>query len=268
MRQFYYTAINIALVFILVSCGAPKDAPYDYDYQRTTDNAQYGTFGDNDDVTVLSLDGSSKDAAEKEKQLQAQKREEERRLEQKRKELVEARNERERQKEREREENRKRERERLSNTDSDVATAPTVKQSTVTNQNYSNSAASYSDAVSNTRRNNYQYSNTIYPTKAKLKVVNKADESKLKRYNVVVASLLMEEGANKLMEALKKANEPYFVAKSGSYFTFIVGSFDKKEDAVAYRVKILDKYPRKHSEEELFQTYGIIFSDTWLLEAI
>jgi len=265
MRHFYYTAIHIALVAILVSCGAPKDAPYDN--QRTSDNSYYGTFGDSDDVTVLSLDGSTKNSPEKEQQIQAQKRDEERRLEQKRKELAEARQLREREKEKEREENRRKDRERLFNTDKDVSTTPTVKQSSTTT--FSSPNSNYATTGSTTRNNyQHQYSNAIYPTKARLKVVNKADESKLKKYNVVIASILMEEGANKLMEALKNANEPYFVAKSGSYYTFIVGSFDKKEDAVAYRIKILDKYPRKQSEEELFQKYGIIFSDTWLLESI
>lgn len=278
MRQLLHIAVYVVFVAMLLSCSAPKEAPSDY--QSRSGNSNYGTFGNDDEVTILSLDETSTEQT-KQEQLQAKQREEERRLEQKRREIAAAQKERE--KEKEREANRQKDRERLSNTSGDLGLNQTSSanrtntSSTASTNSYSNTSSysstaanSYTSSGVNTAGSSYprQYSNTIYPTKARLKAINKTDEPKLKKYNVVVASLLMEQGADKLMETLKKANEPYFVAKSGSYFTFIVGSFDKKEDAIAYRIKILDKYPRKYSEEELFNTYGIIFSDTWVLEAI
>lgn len=280
MRQLLHIAVYVVFVAVISSCSAPKEAPSDYEWR--SGNSNYGTFGNDDEVTILSLDETSTEQT-KQEQLQAKQREEERKLEQKRREIAAAQKERE--KEREREANRQKDRERLGNTSGDVGLnqtssvnrTSTSTGNTATTNSYSNTSSysstvtsSYASSSPNTARSSYprQYSNTIYPTKARLKVINKTDESKLKKYNVVVASLLMEQGADKLTETLKKANEPYFVAKSGSYFTFIVGSFDKKEDAIAYRIKILDKYPRKYSEEELFNTYGIIFSDTWILEAI
>lgn len=266
MRQLIYATAYIMSVFVLVSCAAPQDIP---SKQNKTKAGNYGTFGDNSKVTVLTLEGNEQNE-QNENIAIAKKKAEERKMEQMRREIAAARKEQEREKERE--EQRRKDRERLSvSNENRIASNSSSSNRTTSNtrtgsySSYNNNTSGYTNTANNRPR---QYSNTVYPTKAYLKVVDKSDASKLKKYNVVIASILMEDGVKRLTKALDKAKEPYFLAKSGSYFTVIVGSFDKKEDAMEYRIKILDKYPRRYSESELFNTYGIVFSDTWMLEAL
>lgn len=267
MKQLIYATAYIMSVFLLLSCAAPQDISSKQNRMTKIDN--YGTFGNDDEVTVLTLEDNEQ-KEQNDNIAKAKKRAEERKMEQMRREIAAAQKEQEREKERE--EQRKKDRERLSGSDESWMTSNSVSSNrTIGNTRTSsyntnnNGATDYTSATSSQPR---QYSNSIYPTKGYLKVVDKSDAPKLKKYNVVIASILMEDGVKRLTNALDKANEPYFLAKSDSYFTVIVGSFDKKEDAMEYRIKILDKYPRRYSESELFNTYGIIFSDTWILEAL
>lgn len=287
MKHFYYVAPTI-LLFLVTACGSPNGSRSRGPQKKLSENF-YGSFGTDGSVLDLAQasSGTSKSGSGQNEQndnIQSKLLEEELKLEKERQKLLAAKTP------------------TLDPTDANndsntsggskpTVTPPASRPSTggsssvgspsrsssggsssrqtSTNSSYTASSVGASSRPSSVNYQNYQYNSSYnYATsRGRLTVLNKADESKLKKYNVIIASLKMESGKNRLSTSFNSANENYFVARSGAgYYTFVVGSFEKRGDAIAYRSKIVNKYTSRYSENELFNTFGIIFTDAWILE--
>lgn len=104
--------------------------------------------------------------------------------------------------------------------------------------------------------------------KGKFTLVNSADAPLLKKYNVVIATLSKEVGADFLKDAIKKndPNEVVFAVKNnaGKYYV-ILGSYDTQAEALEKRRSIIKNYTQRYSKAVLMKKYGIQFTDTWIV---
>ena len=94
-----------------------------------------------------------------------------------------------------------------------------------------------------------------------------ANVADLKRYSVVVATLSKKDNAAKLTRSLQKAGENALFVKNdlGSYYA-LIGSYDKEADVLQKKDELYRNYIDKYTPQQLFKTYGIPFSDIWILE--
>ncbi len=104
--------------------------------------------------------------------------------------------------------------------------------------------------------------------KEKVTPVYESDASGLKAYSVVVAAMAMKPGAESLKERL--GNEGYSIIlaqnESGLY-RVIIASYDSKEQAVAKKNEILEKFHSMGTPPtQLKSKYGIPFDDWWILQ--
>lgn len=265
MKHFYNIAAVCFLIFV-AACSSPNGSK-SRGPQKKLSESFYGSFGNDDtviDLAAITTGTESSSPRTKEDDIQAKVLEEELRLEKERQKLLAA----------------KTPTLAASTVDSkpqvqiaqasrtNTASARPTSSSYATNS-YQNSPVGSSSRPSSVNYKNYQYNSSYnYATsKGKLTAINKADESKLKKYNVIIASLRMETGKTRLSSSFDSANEQYIVARSGGgLFTFVIGSFENRGDAIAYRNKIINKYTSRYSENELFRTFGIPFTDAWILE--
>lgn len=116
--------------------------------------------------------------------------------------------------------------------------------------------------------NKQTLSNTNVPVrKQDVTAVNTADTPSLKRYSIVVATLERKENASKLTNTLKKVGENTIVVQSTPTLNYVLmGSFDNEADVLQKKDEIYQKYVEKHTPQQLFKTYGIPFSDIWILD--
>lgn len=111
-------------------------------------------------------------------------------------------------------------------------------------------------------------SNTNVPVrKQDVTTVNTSDAPSLKRYSVVIATLERKENASKLTNTLKKVGENTIVVQSTPTLNYVLmGSYDNEADVLQKKDEIYQKYVEKHTPQQLFRTYGIPFSDIWILD--
>jgi len=113
----------------------------------------------------------------------------------------------------------------------------------------------------------YTPSTTESVRKEKVTPVYESDESGLKAYSVVIAAMAMKPGAESLKERF--GNEGYNVIlarnEQGMY-RVIIASYDSKEQAVAKKNEILEKYMSNSDLATLKSKYGIPFNDWWILQ--
>lgn len=106
------------------------------------------------------------------------------------------------------------------------------------------------------------------PIKEELKEVKvSVDHVSLKKYNVVVASLSMEEGVARLKSAFTQAGIAHTVVKNGSgnLSHFVVFSSDSREEAAEGRNKFIANHAGR-SQGDLLQQYGITMTDLYIWE--
>lgn len=104
--------------------------------------------------------------------------------------------------------------------------------------------------------------------KGKFTLVNSADASLLKKYNVVIATLSKEAGTEFVKDAITKndSDEVVFAVKNnaGKYYV-ILGSYDTQAEALEKRRSVIKNYTQRYSKAALMKKYGIQFSDTWIV---
>lgn len=98
-------------------------------------------------------------------------------------------------------------------------------------------------------------------------VVDPEHFSKLKKYNVVVATLSQPKGVEKLKKSFDKAGVDYFVVKSlsGRLFHFIVHSSDSEAEAIKARGKFLLENVVDKTRQEIWNEHEIYMTDTYIL---
>lgn len=103
--------------------------------------------------------------------------------------------------------------------------------------------------------------------KEKVTPVYESDANGLKAYSVVVAAMAMKPGAESLKERF--GNDGYniiLVRNDQGMYRVIIASYDSKEQAVAKKNEILEKYHAMGDVSALKSKYGIPFNDWWILQ--
>ncbi|MDR0835490.1 MAG: SPOR domain-containing protein [Tannerella sp.] len=103
--------------------------------------------------------------------------------------------------------------------------------------------------------------------KEKVTPVYESDANGLKAYSVVIAAMAMKPGADSLKERF--GNEGYnviLVRNDQGMYRVIIASYDSKEQAVAKKNEILEKYQALGDPAALRSKYGIPFNDWWILQ--
>ena len=103
--------------------------------------------------------------------------------------------------------------------------------------------------------------------KEKVTPVYESDANGLKAYSVVVAAMAMKPGAESLKERF--GNDGYniiLVRNDQGMFRVIIASYDSKEQAVAKKNEILEKYHAMGDVSALKSKYGIPFNAWWILQ--
>src|SRR5690606_25096449 len=103
--------------------------------------------------------------------------------------------------------------------------------------------------------------------KEKVEPVYANDAAGLKRYSVVIASLSVKLNAESLKDRMVNEGYPVILAQNeqGRY-RVIVASYDDRQQAVAKREEIINKYNARGNTDYLRRTYGVPFNDLWILE--
>lgn len=116
------------------------------------------------------------------------------------------------------------------------------------------------DVVSSENMNTSVRKETITP------VVDR-DESKIKKYSVVIASMGMKPNAESLQERLQDTGyETIIVQNSQGMYRVIIAGAVSKEGAINERSTILSEFKKQGTNEQLRKKYGIPFNDWWILE--
>lgn len=103
--------------------------------------------------------------------------------------------------------------------------------------------------------------------KEKVTPVNDSDASGLKAYSVVIAAMAMKPGAESLKERFTKDGYSVILARNEQgMYRVIIASYDSKEQAVAKKNEILEKYLSGSDQATLKSKYGIPFNDWWILQ--
>lgn len=108
----------------------------------------------------------------------------------------------------------------------------------------------------------------VRKTSAKVETMKKADGKRLKKYNVVIATLSKQSGVNRLSKSLDQDGINYFVAndKRSGYYFFVVASSDSEAEAIEARKEFLKKATVNKTRKEIWDQYDIYVTDTYILE--
>jgi cell division septation protein DedD len=103
--------------------------------------------------------------------------------------------------------------------------------------------------------------------KEKVEPVYANDAAGLKRYSVVIASLSVKLNAESLKDRMVNEGYPVILAQNEQgMYRVIVASYDDRQQAVAKREEIINKYNARGNTDYLRRTYGVPFNDLWILE--
>ncbi|MBD8389391.1 SPOR domain-containing protein [Dysgonomonas sp. BGC7] len=103
--------------------------------------------------------------------------------------------------------------------------------------------------------------------KEKVTPVYESDASGLKAYSVVIAAMAMKPGAESLKERFGKEGYNVILARNEQgMYRVIIASYESKEQAVAKKNEILEKYLSTSDQASLRSKYGIPFNDWWILQ--
>jgi cell division protein FtsN len=91
------------------------------------------------------------------------------------------------------------------------------------------------------------------------------DRSKLKKYNTIIASLARYEGVERLQKAFDGQESLTIVRNDAGLYYVIIGGYDTKEQAIEKRRTVESTYRSKYTSAQLQKTYGIPFTDLWIL---
>lgn len=103
--------------------------------------------------------------------------------------------------------------------------------------------------------------------KEKVTPVYESDASGLKAYSVVIAAMAMKPGAESLKQRFTNDGYNVILARNEQgMYRVIIASYDSKEQAVAKKNEILEKYLSGSDQATLKSKYGIPFNDWWILQ--
>lgn len=118
-----------------------------------------------------------------------------------------------------------------------------------------------------TKSPSYTASTTESVRKEKVTPVYESDASGLKAYSVVIAAMAMKPGAESLKQRFTNDGYSVILARNEQgMFRVIIASYDSKEQAVAKKNEILEKYLSGSDQATLKSKYGIPFNDWWILQ--
>ena len=110
-------------------------------------------------------------------------------------------------------------------------------------------------------------SSTESVRKEKVTPVYESDANGLKAYSVVIAAMAMKPGAESLKERFGNEGYNVILARNDQgMYRVIIASYDSKEQAVAKKNEILEKYNALGDASTLRSKYGIPFNDWWILQ--
>jgi len=103
--------------------------------------------------------------------------------------------------------------------------------------------------------------------KEKVTPVYDSDATGLKAYSVVIAAMAMKPGAESLKSRMENEGYDVILARNEQgMYRVIIASYDSKEQAVAKKNEILEKFHSVGTPTELKSKYGIPFDDWWILQ--
>lgn len=103
--------------------------------------------------------------------------------------------------------------------------------------------------------------------KEKVEPVYASDAAGLKKYSVVIASLSVKLNAESLKTRMQNEGYPVILAQNEQgMYRVIVASYDDRESAAAKREEIYNRYSAQGNTDYLRKTYGVPFSDLWILD--
>ncbi|MFV0420120.1 MAG: SPOR domain-containing protein [Dysgonomonas sp.] len=118
-----------------------------------------------------------------------------------------------------------------------------------------------------TKAPSYTASTNESVRKEKVTPVYESDASGLKAYSVVIAAMAMKPGAESLKQRFTNDGYNVILARNEQgMFRVIIASYDSKEQAVAKKNEILEKYLSESDQATLKSKYGIPFNDWWILQ--
>lgn len=113
----------------------------------------------------------------------------------------------------------------------------------------------------------YSSSSNESVRKEKVTPVYESDASGLKAYSVVIAAMAMKPGAESLKQRIEKEGYNVILARNEQgMYRVIIASSDSKEQAVAKKNEILERFHEMGSEATLKNKFGIPFNDWWILQ--
>jgi len=103
--------------------------------------------------------------------------------------------------------------------------------------------------------------------KEKVTPVYEGDASGLKTYSVVIAAMAMKPGAESLKQRMENEGYNIILARNEQgMYRVIIASYDSKEQAIAKKNEILERFSTLGDPASLRSKYGIPFDDWWILQ--
>lgn len=103
--------------------------------------------------------------------------------------------------------------------------------------------------------------------KEKVTPVYEGDASGLKTYSVVIAAMAMKPGAESLKQRMENEGYNIILARNEQgMYRVIIASYESKEQAIAKKNEILEKFHGVADPATLRSKYGIPFDDWWILQ--
>ncbi len=103
--------------------------------------------------------------------------------------------------------------------------------------------------------------------KEKVTPVYESDASGLKLYSVVIADMAMKPGAESLKERMEKEGYDVILARNEQgMYRVIIASYESKEQAIAKKNEVLERFGEMGDQATLKSKYGIPFDDWWILQ--
>jgi len=113
----------------------------------------------------------------------------------------------------------------------------------------------------------YTSTSTESVRKEKVTPVYESDASGLKAYSVVIAAMAMKPGAESLKQRMENEGYNVILARNDQgMYRVIIASYDSKDQAVAKKNEILEKFSTMGDPATLRSKYGIPFNDWWILQ--
>ncbi|GHV13689.1 hypothetical protein FACS1894169_01230 [Bacteroidia bacterium] len=103
--------------------------------------------------------------------------------------------------------------------------------------------------------------------RVKVRFINEDDRDRLKHYSVIIAALSKPASVERLKKAFATSSDQIFFVQNelGIHYA-IIGSYDTEHEASDKIRRVYMEYTNPYTTEQLFNKYGIKFTDLWILK--